>query len=160
MNWRWSHLPFPLKTCLRYVSAIVVRVKGELCVCCLQMKILGNQVCPFSVIHSQKVKISILMKTFQRTDGLRKILYCFTCSFLLNMEEPLGYKLKCFTLCSWFRAAQLLWGVSLKKKKKRNFVNGLAVSWFSVCVYLLSPSCPVFVDIFLSPKNYSKWEEK
>lgn len=61
---------------------------------CLQMKILGNQVCPFSVIHSQKVKISILMKTFQRTDGLRKILYFFTCFFLLNMEEPLGYKLK------------------------------------------------------------------
>jgi len=58
------------------------------------MKSLGNQVCPFSVIHSQKVKISILMKTFQRTDGLRKILYFFTCSFLLNMEGPLGYKLK------------------------------------------------------------------
>lgn len=100
MNWRWSHLPFPLKACVRYMSAIVVRVKGELCVCCLQMKILGSQVCPFSVIHSQKVKISILMKTFQRTDGLRKILYFFTCSFLLDMEEPLGYKLKCFTLCS------------------------------------------------------------
>lgn len=147
MNWRWSHLPFPLKTCLRYVSAIVVRVKGELCVCCLQMKILGNQVCPFSVIHSQKVKISILMKTFQRTDGLRKILYCFTCSFLLNMEEPLGYKLKCFTLCSWFRAAQLLWGVSLKKKKKE-FCKWLgSFMIFSLClsfVPLMSCFCRYF----------------
>lgn len=61
--------------------------------CCLQMKILRNQVCPFSVMRSQKVKISILMKTFQRTDGLKKMMYFFTWSFLLNMEEPLGYKL-------------------------------------------------------------------
>lgn len=39
------------------------------------------------------------MKTFQRTGGLRKILYFFTCSFLLNMEEPLGYKLKSILPC-------------------------------------------------------------
>lgn len=58
------------------------------------MKILGKQVCPFSVIHSQKVKISILMKAFQRTDVLRKMRYFFTCSFLLYVEESLGYKLK------------------------------------------------------------------